>query len=127
MGKYSAVLVYLGEPGKALETVQKAMRINPFCPDDLFEDEGMCHFWLGDYERAVESFRKIKTPNMASPFYLSMALHKTGDLKKSAELLQKAFNISGKSIDEFLEKQHYQDPERKKLLREILESIPKGN
>ena len=103
------------------------MRINPFCPDDLFEDEGMCHFWLGDYERAVESFRKIKTPNMASPFYLAMALHKTGDLKKSAELLQKAFNISGKSIDEFLEKQHYQDPERKKLLREILESIPKGN
>ena len=82
MGKYAAVLVYLGEPEKALETVQKAMRINPFCPDDLFEDEGRCHFWLGDDERVVESFRKIKSPNMASPFYLAMALHKTGDLKK---------------------------------------------
>ena len=64
---------------------------------------------------------------MASPFYLAMALHKTGDLKNSAEALQKAFNISGKSIDEFLEKQHYQDPERKKKLRGILESIPEGN
>ena len=89
MEKYAAVLVYLGESEKALETVQKALRINPFCPDDLFEDEGRCHFWLGDYERAVESFRKIKTPNMTSPFYLSMALHKTRDQKNLLKRFRK--------------------------------------
>ena len=34
MGKNAALLVYLGEPEKALETVHRAMRINPFSPDD---------------------------------------------------------------------------------------------
>ena len=61
LGKNAALLVYLGEPEEALETVHRAMRINPFCPDDLFIDEGMCHYWLQNYNEAVKSFRKIKT------------------------------------------------------------------
>ena len=43
MGKNAALLVYLGKPEKALEIVKHAMRINPFCPDELFVDEGMCY------------------------------------------------------------------------------------
>ena len=63
MGKNAALLVYLGEPEKALETVHWAMRINPFCPDDLYVDEGMCHYWLKNFKEAINCFKKIKTPS----------------------------------------------------------------
>ena len=124
MGKNAALLVYLGEPEKALEIVQHAMRINPFCPDDLFVDEGMCYFWLGKYSEAVNCFRKIKTPDRESIFYLTASLSKLGEEIKSAETLKQAFKMTDLSVEDFLLTQHYQNPELKQVLREILESIP---
>ena len=76
MGKNAALLVYLGDPEKALETVHWAMRINPFCPDDLYVDEGMCHYWLKNYKEAINCFKKIKSPNRDSLFYLAASLAK---------------------------------------------------
>ena len=124
MGKNAALLVYLGEPEKALEIVQHAMRINPFCPDDLFVDEGMCYFWLGKYSEAVNCFRKMKTPDRESVFYLTASLSKLGEGIKSAETLKQAFKMTDLSVEDFLLTQHYQNPELKQVLREILESIP---
>ena len=124
MGKNAALLVYLGEPEKALEIVQHAMRINPFCPDDLFVDEGMCYFWLGKYSEAVNCFRKMKTPDRESVFYLTASLSKLGEGIKSAETLKQAFKMADLSVEDFLLTQHYQNPELKQELREILESIP---
>ena len=124
MGKNAALLVYLGEPEKALEIVQHAMRINPFCPDDLFVDEGMCYFWLGKYSEAVNCFRKMKTPDRESVFYLTASLSKLGEGIKSAETLKQAFKMTDLCVEDFLLTQHYQNPELKQELREILESIP---
>ena len=124
MGKNAALLVYLGEPEKALEIVQHAMRINPFCPDDLFVDEGMCYFWLGKYSEAVNCFRKMKTPDRESVFYLTASLSKLGEGIKSTETLKQAFKMTDLSVEDFLLTQHYQNPELKQELREILESIP---
>jgi len=124
MGKNAALLVYLGEPEKALEIVQHAMRINPFCPDDLFVDEGMCYFWLGKYSEAVNCFRKMKTPDRESVFYLTASLSKLGEGIKSAETLKQAFKMTDLNVEDFLLTQHYQNPELKQELREILESIP---
>ena len=124
MGKNAALLVYLGEPKKALEIVQHAMRINPFCPDDLFVDEGMCYFWLGKYSEAVNCFRKMKTPDRESVFYLTASLSKLGEGIKSAETLKQAFKMTDLSVEDFILTQHYQNPELKQELREILESIP---
>ena len=124
MGKNAALLVYLGEPEKALEIVQHAMRINPFCPDDLFVDEGMCYFWLGKYSEAVNCFRKMKTLDRESVFYLTASLSKLGEGIKSAEILKQAFKMTDMSVEDFLLTQHYQNPELKQELREILQSIP---
>ena len=124
MGKNAALLVYLGEPEKALEIVQHAMRINPFCPDDLFVDEGMCYFWLGKYSEAVNCFRKMKTPDRESVFYLTASFSKLGEGIKSAETLKQAFKMTDLSVEDFLLTQHYQNPELKQELRDILQSIP---
>ena len=124
MGKNAALLVYLGEPEKALEIVQHAMRINPFCPDDLFVDEGMCYFWLEKYSNAANCFRKIKTPSRESLFYFAATLFKLEEEKKSAETLKQAFKMTDMSVEDFLLTQHYQNPELKQQLQEILQSIP---
>ena len=124
MGKNAALLVYLGEPEKALEIVQHAMRINPFCPDDLFVDEGMCYFWLGKYSEAVNCFRKMKTSDRESVFYLTATLSKLGDGIKSTETLKQAFKMTDLSVEDLLLTQHYQNPELKQELREFMQSIP---
>ena len=124
MGKNAALLVYLGEPEKALKTVQHAMRINPFCPDDLFVDEGMCFFWLEKYSDAANCFRKIKIPNRESLFYFAATLSKLGDELNSAETLKQAFKMTDMTVEDFLVTQHYQNPELNQQLKEILQSIP---
>ena len=124
MGKNAALLVYLGKPEKALEIVQHAMRINPFCPDDLFVDEGMCYFWLEKYSNAANCFRKIKTPSRESLFYFAATLFKLEEEKKSAKTLKQAFKMTDMSVEDFLLTQHYQNPELKQQLQEILQSIP---
>jgi adenylate cyclase len=124
MSKNAALLVYLGEPEKALETVQHAMRINPFCPDDLFVDEGMCYFWLEKYNNAANCFRKIKTPSRESLFYFAATLFKLGDEKNATETLQQAVKLTDLSLEDFLLTQHYQNPELQHQRKEILQAIP---
>ncbi len=123
MVKNASLQIFLGDPEKALVVLKRAMRANPFCSDDLFEDEGMCHFWLSDFEAAVQSFRKIKTPTVNSLFYFAAALQKKGDPEKSIETLKKAVKVSDKSVEQFVESEHYKDQKLKQELQEILESI----
>jgi len=72
----------------------------------------------------VVGFRKIKTPSRESLFYFAATFSKLGDEQKSAETLQQAIKMTDLSVEDFLVTQHYQNPELKQELREILESIP---
>ena len=124
MGKNAALLVYLGDPGKALETVHWAMRINPFCPDDLYVDEGMCHYWLKDYKEAISCFKKIKTPNRDSLFYLAASLAKAELENESTEALHLAVQTTDMSVENFINTQRYQNQDYNRELLEVLKSIP---
>ena len=72
----------------------------------------------------LNCFRKMKTPDRESIFYLTASLSKLGEEIKSAETLKQAFKMTDLSVEDFLLTQHYQNPELKQELREILESIP---
>ena len=100
-----------------------AMRIDPFCPDLLFEDEGICQFWLGNLSEATESFRKLKVPTRNSLFYLAATLSKMAKAEKAAETLKQARTTTGLSVDRFVQSQAYQEESRSQELRETLESI----
>ena len=123
IGKNAALLVYLGEPEKALETVRRAMRINPFCPDDLFADEGMCHFWLQNYSEAAKCFRKMKNQTWENLFYLAASFSKLGEEENSVETLNKVINTTGLSVEDFVQTQNYKNSDQTRELQEILESI----
>ena len=55
--KYATALIYMGEPEQALEEIKRAMRLDPFCPDVLFEDEGIVNFCMNDFENAIKVFQ----------------------------------------------------------------------
>ena len=121
--RYATLLIYLGEPEQALEEIHLAMRIDPFCPDLLFEDEGICQFWLGNLSEATESFRKLKVPTRNSLFYLAATLSKMAEAEKATETLKQARTTTGLSVARFVQSQAYREEKRSQELRETLESI----
>ena len=124
LARYAGLLIYLGEPETALEMVERAMRIDPFCPDFLFEDEGMCHFWMENLGSSVESFKKLKVPTRNSLFYLAAAFWQVGEQDKAKEALTEAKVISGLDVDRFCDGEKYQESSLREKLRGILEAVP---
>ena len=99
------------------------MRIDPFCSDLMLEAEGLCHFWLGNLEDALASFRKLKIDTRDSLFYTALTYKKIGDSDKAVEYLRRAHNTTKLTNEKFLESQKYKLDETKKELESLLNSI----
>ena len=121
--KYATALIFLGEPEAALKEIERAMRLDPFCPDILFEDEGIIHFCLENFREAVDSFKKLKAPTINSLFYLSATFQKLERMEDAASTLSQAIAHSGINVEQFVETQHYEDQEKSKNLRNVLNAI----
>jgi TolB-like protein/class 3 adenylate cyclase/Tfp pilus assembly protein PilF len=115
--RYATLLIYLGKPGKALDEIFNAKRIDPFCPDILFEDEGICYFWLDRLPEAAETFNKLQIPTRNSLFYLAATYNQIGDADRASTVLKEANSMSHLGVDEFVQTQKYKDAyQRQKLL-----------
>ena len=121
--KCATALIFLGEPEEALKEIRRAEKINPFCSDELFEDEGIIHFCLGSYDKAVESFKKLKLPTINSLFYLAATYEKKEMFKEAEEILAQAQSHSGLSVSDFVATQKYRDLGRIQDLEMSLMSI----
>ena len=66
------------------------MRIDPFCSDLMFEVEGTCHFWLGNYQDSINSYKKLKIDTRDSLFYSAACYKKMGNNEKATEILKQA-------------------------------------
>ena len=62
LSQYGAFLMYVGEPEKGLEAIEKALRLNPHCPWWHFALLGWAKFSLGDCEEAIEAIERISSP-----------------------------------------------------------------
>ena len=121
--KCATALIFLGEPEEALKEIRRAEKINPFCSDELFEDEGIIHFCLGSYDKAVESFKKLKLPTINSLFYLAATYEKKEMFKEAEKILAQAQSHSGLSVSDFVATQKYRDLSRIQDLEVSLMSI----
>ena len=121
--KYATVLIYVGDPEKALEEIQIAKRLDPFCPDYLLEDEGICYFWLNKFDEALESFRTLKVPSRNSLFYRTATLGKKGQQNDAKISLAEALSVTNLSISEFINTQFYKSEDTVSSLRMTLEDI----
>ncbi len=73
--RYATALIYFGEFEQALDEVKRAMRLDPFSHDLLHGTEALCYYWLGNYDKSISCFKKIKVLK-AQLFYMAMAYKK---------------------------------------------------
>ena len=121
--RYASLLIYLGEPQQALDEIHRAMRVDPFCPDVLFEDEGMGYYWLENYGNAIKSLRKVKVPTRNSLFYLAAALSKAEQTETASDTLKQAITTMDMTVEGFVSSQGYKNQEKRDELLQTLEPI----
>ena len=116
ISRYVLVLIYTGEIDKALNELNRAIRLDPFSHDILYVEEGMCYFWLEDYNKAIESFRKVKLMRQ-NLFYLSACYFKVNNFDKASEIMKEAEVVSDCDANTFIKSLPYTKPEMIDLLK----------
>jgi len=120
--RYATMLIYFGEFEKALGELERAMRLDPFSHDLLFGAEALCHYWLGNYDKAITSFKKVKVLK-AHLFYMALTYLKKEDKTMADQKLKEARAKTGMDIESFVKSEPYKDQEQIKALMVDLESI----
>ena len=120
--RYATMLIYFGEFEKALAELERAMRLDPFSHDLLFGAEALCHYWLGNYDKAITSYKKVKVPK-AHLFYMALAYLKKEDKEMADQKLKEARAMTGMDIESFVKSEPYKDQERINTLTVDLKSI----
>jgi TolB-like protein len=122
ISRYATMLIYFGEFEKALGELERAMRLDPFSHDLLFGAEALCHYWLGNYDKAIISFKKVKVLK-AHLFYMALTYLKKEDKKMADQKLKEARAMTGMDIESFVKSEPYKDKDRINALMVDLESI----
>ena len=122
ISRYATMLIYFGEFEKALGELERAMRLDPFSHDLLFGAEALCHYWLGNYDKAITSFKKVKVLK-AHLFYMALTYLKKEDKTMADQKLKEARAQTGMDIESFVKSEPYKDQEQIKALMVDLESI----
>ena len=123
LARYAVLLSYLGKTDEAIEQLDKALRINPFGSDLIFETQGVCRYLQQNFLEALDSFKNMQIDTRTSLFY-SAACHKIlGNLDLFSEKLEIAKTESGMDIEKFVATQLYQDPTISKDLIASLSEI----
>ena len=102
IARYAVLLCYLGQPERGLAEIERAMRIDPFCSDLLFETQGLCLYLLKQYESAISSFKKMQIETRTSLFYQASCYKELSDPDKARNYLNLAMAESVMSIEKFV-------------------------
>tara|TARA_S200000501_G_scaffold190210_1_gene179036 strand:- start:23583 stop:25316 length:1734 start_codon:yes stop_codon:yes gene_type:complete len=120
--RYATALIYFGEFEQALDEVKRAMRLDPFSHDLLHGTEALCYYWLGNYDKSISCFKKIKVLK-AQLFYMAMAYKKIDNSNLAKEKLKEARTITGMEIDSFIKSEPYKEKELSSKIEGMLKSI----
>lgn len=123
LARYSVLLSYLGKPEEAMGQIEKALRINPFGSDLVFETQGVCGYLLKNYNEALSSFKNMQIETRTSLFYAAACHNCLGQLEFAKNKLELAKTDSGMKIDKFVSTQLYQSEEISNELKKNLSSI----
>ena len=77
--EYGRFEMYVDRTEKALQTIRRAMRLNPYHANWYWNLVGRCLHTLGRFEEAIESFEKVLTPQFFNWAYLAACHHALGN------------------------------------------------
>ena len=122
LSRYVNLLIYLGEFDNAFIELKRAMRLDPFSHDLLFGPEAICHYWLNNYDLAMQSISKIKIAR-THLFYLSLILFKKNELSEASKKLKEAVAITDMDFQAFVNSEPYKDEKNIKKMIQDFHSI----
>ena len=122
ISRYAIMLIYFCEFDKALSELNRAKRLDPFSHDLLFGPEGICQYYLGNYNEATKAFNKVKVKKNYL-FYIALSYKKMGNEDQATEKLNEAFAITGMSINSFISSQPFVENKIIETLKNDLKSI----
>ena len=122
LSRYVNLLIYLGEFDNAFIELKRAMRLDPFSHDLLFGPEAICHYWLNNFDLAMQSISRIKIAR-THLFYLSLILFKKNELSEASKKLKEAVAITDMDFQAFVNSEPYKDEENIKKLIQDFNSI----
>lgn len=83
---HATLLYYAGRPKEGLERMKKAVQLNPYHPSNYPFHVGQAYFVLGQYEQAVDEFKKGLASNPTSErlhVWLAAAYARSGQLSEA--------------------------------------------
>ena len=121
LAQFAGFLNYVGKPEEAVETVERAMRLNPHCPWWYLWMLGWAEQLAGHPERAVAVIERIGNPIAEARLVSVMSLMILG---REAEARDEAAVVLRLKPDftvrQFAASQPYQDPSRMEVLAETM-------
>ncbi|MEM9630104.1 MAG: tetratricopeptide repeat protein [Pseudomonadota bacterium] len=98
MSDMADALAHCGRSVEAIELLEKAMRLNPFYPDQYLWHLGGAYYNLKQYEEAISSIKSMQNPTEGRRILAASygMLNKMEDAKNEAEMVLKAhpnFNV----------------------------------
>jgi TolB-like protein/Tfp pilus assembly protein PilF len=110
LADFADFLVYCGRVEEALKHCQRAIRLNPNCPDWYWWNLGFTYFHLGRYEDALESLEHMTSPGQARRLLAAVYAH-LGCLDKARSEAEEFLKANpGFSIGEWARTEPYTDP-----------------
>jgi adenylate cyclase len=103
------LLTWLGQPEEGIVWIRKAMRLNPYHPERFWSHLGRAQFAARLYADAIQSFRRITSPDHTHFAFLAAASAQLGDaaaVDYSREVLSKAPDFT---IGAYLGTLHYKN------------------
>lgn len=81
--------VVQGDPKGGLEDMEMAMRLNPLCPDWYYESLGEGLYMIGDYEGALDAFRRMNQMAAWTHGYIAATYAQLGQMEEAEVELEK--------------------------------------
>jgi adenylate cyclase len=102
------VLTWIGQAEEGIDWIQKAMRLNPYHPENFWSHLGRAYFVARRYGDAVKAFQRRSRSGQTHWAFLAACYAQLGDAAAAKgatqELLQRAPHFS---IERFIATQHY--------------------
>jgi len=102
------VLSWIGQAEEGIEWIQKAMRLNPYHPENFWSHLGRAYFVARRYGEALKAFQRRSRTGQTHWAFLAACYAQLGDAAAAKgateELLQRAPDFS---IERFIATQHY--------------------
>ncbi len=118
------MLSYAGQPGQAVDTLGKAMRLSPYFPMGYLYQLGIARYLLRQYEEALAAFKTCvaRNPESRSSYvWMAILYAETGKRDEASACVQSAMQLDHFiSIERWVSTEPFKDPKVVERMTEAL-------